>query len=46
MIKSEWQATESLRKCLCAGGITAPRAFLKQGYGFLRQQHVKRDFDS
>ena len=43
MVESERQATQSLRKRPCARSIAAPRAALKQGYGFLKRQHVKRD---
>src|SRR5262249_4070979 len=46
MIKSERQAIQSFRKRLCARSIAAPRAALKQGYGFLQRQHVKRDLIS
>ncbi len=43
MVESERQATQSLRKRLCARSIAASRAALKQRYGFLKRQHVKRD---
>jgi hypothetical protein len=43
MIKSERQATQSLRKCVCARSIAASRAVLKERYGLLQRQHVKRD---
>ena len=43
MVESERQATESLRKRLCARSIAASRAALKQGYGLLKRQHIKRD---
>src|ERR1700730_392836 len=43
MIKRERKASQCLRKRLCALCIAAPRAALKQGYRFLKRQHVKRD---
>ena len=46
MVESERQATQSLRKRLRASGIAASRAALKQGYGFLKRQHIKRDLIS
>ena len=43
MIKSERQATQSLRKHPRPGSIAAARAALKEGYGFLKRKHIECD---
>ena len=44
MVQSEWQVPQSLRKRQRASSIAAARAVLKQCYGLLKRQHIKRDF--
>ncbi len=40
MVERERQVTQSLREYLCARSIAASRAALKQGYCFLKRQHM------
>jgi hypothetical protein len=42
MGESEREATEDLRKHLCAS-IPTSRAAPKEGYGFLKRQHLQCD---
>src|SRR5215831_2180117 len=45
MVEREREATEDLRKRLCPS-ISTSRAALKEGNGFLKRQHLKRDLIS
>ena len=43
MVQSEWQATESLRKCLRAFSVAATCAGLKERHRLFKRHHIQRD---